>query len=120
MVGGTTNPLYSLLIAYTNDFLETDQMAAASAGMLFINGVGAMSGPIVVGFLMNRIGAYAFFLFIALLMSLVCIYGLYRMGQRAAISVEDTAPYLPITSRTTQVATEIAVELSDEEADPSE
>lgn len=119
IVGGTTNPLYSLLIAYTNDFLDTDQMAAASAGMLFINGIGAMSGPIVVGFLMSRIGANSFFLFISLLMTLVCVYGLYRMSQRAAISVEDTAPYLPITSRTTQVATEIAVELSEEELEHS-
>jgi len=115
LVGGTTNPLYSLLIAHSNDFLETEQMAAASAGMLFINGVGAMSGPIVVGVLMNRIGAYTFFLYIALLMSMICIYGLYRMSQRDTISVEDTAPYLPITSRTSPVATEIAVELSDEE-----
>ncbi len=117
VIGGTTNPLYSLLIAYTNDFLETDQMAAASAGMLFINGVGAMGGPIIVGFLMNRIGDYAFFLFITFLMLLVCVYGVYRMSQRAAISIEDTAPYLPITNRTSQVATEIAVELSEEESD---
>ncbi len=117
IVGGTTNPLYSLLIAYTNDFLETDQMAAASAGMLFINGVGAMSGPIIVGFLMNRVGPFSFFMFISVLMSIVCVYGLYRISQRAAVSVEDTAPYLPITSRTTQVATEIAVELSEEESE---
>ncbi len=117
IVGGTTNPLYSLLIAYTNDFLDTDQMAAASAGMLFINGIGAMSGPIVVGFLMTRVGSSSFFVFIAVLMSLVCVYGIYRMSQRATINVEDTAPYLPITSRTSQVATEIAVEISDEETD---
>ncbi len=117
IVGGTTNPLYSLLIAYTNDFLDTDQMAAASAGMLFINGIGAMTGPIIVGFMMNTLGASSFFIFIATLMSLVCLYGIYRMSQRAAISVEDTAPYLPITSRTSQVATEIAAEISDEESD---
>jgi MFS family permease len=117
VVGGTTNPLYSLLIAYTNDFLETDQMAAASAGMLFINGIGAMSGPIIVGYLMNRLGSASFFIFISVLMSLVCVYGLYRMSQRATVSVEDTAPYLPITSRTSQVATEIAVEISDEESE---
>jgi MFS family permease len=102
VVGGTTNPLYSLLIAYTNDFLETDQMAAASAGMLFINGIGAMSGPIIVGYLMNRLGSASFFIFISVLMSLVCVYGLYRMSQRATVSV---------------VATEIAVEISDEESE---
>ena len=29
MIGGLSNPLYSLLIAYTNDFLEHEDMAAA-------------------------------------------------------------------------------------------
>lgn len=117
IIGGTTNPLYSLLIAYANDYLESDQMAAASAGFLFINGIGAISGPIVVGLLMEKIGPHTFFVFIALLMTLVCIYGLYRMSQRSTISVADTVQYIPITSRTTQVATEIAAELSDEDFD---
>ena len=31
-IGGMSNPLYSLLIAYTNDFLEIDDMASASGG----------------------------------------------------------------------------------------
>lgn len=32
IIGGISNPLYSLLVAYTNDYLDTDQMAAASGG----------------------------------------------------------------------------------------
>ena len=42
VVGGMSNPLYSLLIAHTNDFLEPEDMAAASGGMIFINGLGAI------------------------------------------------------------------------------
>jgi len=114
-IGGTTNPLYSLLLAYTNDFLESDQMAAASGGMLFINGIGAMGGPIAIGYLMSKFGSLAFFVFIAILMLSIFFYGIYRMTQRAAIAVDETAPYIPITSRTTQVATEIAIEVSDDE-----
>ena len=41
-IGGMSNPLYSLLIAYTNDFLEPDDMASASGGLLFLNGLGAI------------------------------------------------------------------------------
>ena len=41
ILGGISNPIYALLIAYTNDFLGRDQMAAASAGLIFLNGVGA-------------------------------------------------------------------------------
>lgn len=48
-MGGMANPLYALLIAYTNDFLEHEDMAAASGGLMFINGLGAISGPLILG-----------------------------------------------------------------------
>ena len=55
-----SNPLYSLLIAYTNDFLEPDDMASASGGLLFLNGLGAISGPLFTGYLMTEIGPTGF------------------------------------------------------------
>lgn len=54
VVGGMSNPLYSLLIAHTNDFLEHEDMAAASGGLIFINGLGAIAGPLITGSLMDR------------------------------------------------------------------
>ncbi|MEM9785343.1 MAG: MFS transporter, partial [Pseudomonadota bacterium] len=45
IVGGMSNPLYALIIAYANDYLDKDDMAAASGGLLFINGLGAIAGP---------------------------------------------------------------------------
>ena len=68
LIGGTTNPLYSLLLAYANDYLETDKMPAASGGLLFINGCGAMSGPVLVGYVMEKFGIHWFFITIAVLM----------------------------------------------------
>ncbi|MDO6511243.1 MFS transporter, partial [Celeribacter halophilus] len=41
VAGGMASPLYSLLIAHTNDYLEPEDMAASSGGLIFINGVGA-------------------------------------------------------------------------------
>lgn len=117
LLGGMSNPLYSLLIAYANDYLEADQMPAASGGLLFINGVGAMSGPVTVGFIMNSLGTEYFFVFIALLMSIICGYGIYRSFKRDAIPVDEAAPYVALTSRSTQVAAEIAIEVVEEEAD---
>ena len=119
-LGGLTNPVYSLLIAYANDYLEVDQMAAASGGLLFINGVGAMGGPVMVGFLMNQFGTQFFFVFIAVLMAAICCYGIYRASVRESVSVDDAAPYIPITSRSTQVAAEIAIEVVEEEQDSTQ
>ena len=56
LIGGMSNPLYSLLIAYTNDFLEHEDMVAASSGLLFINGLGAVNGLLVLGWMIDRFG----------------------------------------------------------------
>ncbi len=123
LIGGTSNPLYSLLLAYANDYLDADQMPAASGGLLFINGCGAMSGPVVVGYVMERFGIHWFFITIATLMALICVYGIYRITQRTYdIAPEDVAPYVAMTTRITPMGAEIAIEAADEaqSADESE
>ncbi len=87
LLGGITNPVYALLIAYTNDFLSREEMAAASAGLIFLNGFGAIFGPLVTGWLMETTGPSGFFLFIAVLYIALTAYALWRMTRRAAPSV---------------------------------
>jgi MFS family permease len=86
VLGGVTYPMYSLLIAYTNDFLSKEQMAAASAGMIFLNGFGAIFGPLVTGWLMGVVGTRGFFLFMAVLYAIQIGYTIWRMTKRAAPS----------------------------------
>ncbi|TXH98889.1 MAG: MFS transporter [Pseudorhodobacter sp.] len=87
LLGGITYPMYSLIIAYTNDYLSKDQMAAASAGLIFLNGFGAIFGPLVTGWLMGVVGPRGFFLFIGLLYGVHSAYILWRMSRRAAPAV---------------------------------
>ena len=110
LVGGLTNPLYSLLIAHANDFIEYENMASAAAGLLFVNGVGAVSGPIIIGYAMNAYGPEIFFVIIALLMATLAIYAGYRMTQRATVS--DTSSYAAVLPNSTGVAVEIAQEFA--------
>jgi MFS family permease len=84
LLGGITNPLYALLIAYTNDFLSKDDMASASAGMIFLNGFGAIFGPLATGWLMETVGPPGFFLFIGVLFAGLAGYAAWRMTRRAA------------------------------------
>jgi MFS family permease len=112
LIGGVANPLYSLLIAYTNDFLEHSDMAAASGGLLFINGLGAITGPLLIGWLMTRFGADAFFVFVGTLLGLIALYAVYRMGRRPAPSVEATSSYAPVLPQASPVALEVAQEVA--------
>lgn len=109
IIGGMANPLYSLLIAHTNDFLEHENMAAASGGLLFINGLGAILGPVITGWIMGTsLGPAGFYLFTAILFGALIIYACYRATVRA--TVEDTGSFVPMGPTRTTVAMEIAQE----------
>ncbi len=120
LIGGASNPLYSLLIAYTNDFLDRDDMASASAGLLFVNGLGAITGPLLIGWIMETLGPWGFFVLIAALLAAIAVYGLYRMTQRAAPAVADTSSYAPIVPTGSPVAVEVAQEYALEFAEAQE
>lgn len=112
IVGGTSNPLYALVIAYANDYLAKEDMAAASGGLLFINGVGAIAGPVIVGFMMDGIGDNGFWLFTAILMGGIAAYGIYRTTRRSRSDIDqDSVPYAPVYPAATPVAAELAQEV---------
>ena len=119
LIGGMSNPLYSLLIAYTNDFLELDDMASASGGLLFLNGLGAISGPLLTGYLMTQTGPGGYFIILATLLGSLTVYGFYRMTQRG-ISDVDTSSYATVLPIASVVAVEIAQELAIEAAEEAE
>jgi MFS family permease len=58
--GGVTSPLYALFLAYTNDSLPAEDMPAASGGLVFTFGLGAIVGPLATGWAMQTIGPFAF------------------------------------------------------------
>ncbi len=99
VLGGVINPLYSLLIAYTNDHLTKEDMAAASAGMIFLNGLGAIGGPVVTGWMMAQVGPGGFFLLMGLLFGALAAYAGWRMTRRRAAPAGGSfAPIVPSAS----------------------
>ena len=120
--GGLAQPLYALLLAYANDYLEVEDMPAASGGFIFVNGIGAIVGPPMMGLLMGQVGPGGFWLFLAAVLGCVTIYGLYRMTQRQSAYVEeddyDSVPYANVMpGAATAVALEAAQELYIEAAE---
>lgn len=123
VAGGVSNPLYSLLIAYTNDYLEVEDMAAASGGLIFLNGVGASGSAILLGWFMSYYGANSFFVFIAALLGSIALFASYRSTQSEATPVEDTNPYAAVLPQASpiamEIAQEVAIEAIEEEASDS-
>lgn len=117
VMGGTSNPLYSLVVSYVNDYLEPADMASASAGLIFINGIGAMGAPLLVGYLMDKVGSDAYFFMIGLSFTVITAYALWRMTQRAATPVDETGPMVALTPVASQVSVDAAWEAAIEQAE---
>ncbi|HPD93966.1 MAG: MFS transporter [Rhodobacter sp.] len=117
LMGGISNPLYSLLLAYVNDYLDSADMAAASAGLIFINGVGAISGPIVTGWMMGAIGPAGFFLFMALIFGVMALYAAWRMTQRRS-TPDSSGTYTAMSPTASVISVEAALERSETESPP--
>lgn len=121
LIGGMSNPLYALLIAYTNDYLGTDDMAAASGGLIFVNGMGAITGPILTGWAMSVAGPAGFWLYLLATFVVLSVYVMYRMTQRASAYREeedyDAVAYAPVLPTATPVVLEAAQEFYAENAD---
>ncbi|MEQ9259655.1 MAG: MFS transporter [Roseovarius sp.] len=106
--GGMTTPLYALFLAYTNDFLSVEDMPAASGGLVFTFGLGAIAGPLLTGWAMQALGPFAFWLVLGVTFAAVALYALYRMTQRAPVATEDTESYLGVLPTASVVAVEAA------------
>ena len=111
IMGGMSNPLYALLIAYTNDYLQVEDMAAASGGLLFINGLGAILGPVITGWMLTVIGPGGFWVYLSFFMFALAAFVGWRMTQRASIFTEEAEDYDPVTyAPIMPTSTAIAVE----------
>ena len=117
LAGGMATPLYALLLAYTNDFLSAEDMPAASGGLIFTFGLGAIAGPLATGWAMETLGPYAFWLVLCVTFGVIALYALYRMTQRAVVPTAETESYLNVLPTSSLVAVEAAAEWAAENAE---
>ncbi|MCE7028016.1 MFS transporter [Jiella avicenniae] len=117
VAGGMTTPLYALFLAYTNDFLSSEQMPAASGGLVFTFGLGAILGPLVTGWAMEWAGPFTFWLVLAVTFGAIALYALYRMTQRPGVPASQTDSYIAVIPTSSPVAVEAASAWAVEQAE---
>ena len=79
---GFALPMFTLNLAYVNDFIDKERFVAAGAGLQIIFGIGAMGGPFLASIFMNIYGANGFFVYLAIFHLLVGLFGMYRITKR--------------------------------------
>ncbi len=108
VLGGLSLAMYPLCIAHTNDFLEPDQMVAASASLVLVQGIGASFGPLVSGAVMGGVGPVGYFWSLAVVHAAIGVFALYRMSRRASVPVDEQGLYAPMTSGASPVVGSVA------------
>ena len=83
-------PMFSLILAHTNDYIPKEKFVAAGAGLQFTFGLGAMSGPFLCSIFMNIVGSNGFFVFLFFFHAVIGMFGIYRMKVRQTVDNPDS------------------------------
>ena len=116
IAGGVANTLYSVVIAYTNDYLNNEEMSSAAGGLVFMSGIGGIILPVLAGQLMNIFGPESLIFILCLTFFTIVLYGLYRTTKRSGLDVELSTAHISIMPQATNVAVEISQEVAIEES----
>jgi len=103
---GMSLPMYSLVIAHTNDYLQPHEIVPASSAIAILVGIGAICGPILSSTFMKALGADGFFVYIFIVHGLLGLLGLYRMTKRAKPS-DTKSQYVPLPRNISQAGMEL-------------
>tara|TARA_Y100000590_G_scaffold29913_1_gene33286 strand:+ start:1 stop:951 length:951 start_codon:yes stop_codon:yes gene_type:complete len=96
LYAGMAIPLFTLNLAYVNDYIPREKFVAAGGGMQIIFGMGAMTGPFLCSLIMNKYGTNGFFVHLLSFHLIIGVFGLYRITRRPyADNPESTFTPLP-------------------------
>jgi MFS family permease len=79
LLGGMSYPLYSIVGAYTNDWIEPEHLNAAASQLVTLYGMGAVVGPFVAGGAMSFFGPKGFYWSLIGLHLCIAAFFVYRM-----------------------------------------
>jgi MFS family permease len=99
VVGGLSLPLYALLNAHTNDWINAEQMVGAGSRLVLASGLGAVAGPFAASTAMSAVGAAGFFWFLAAVHAGVACYAAWRLIRRAPMPVTEQSHFAAIPAR---------------------
>ena len=106
LYAGMAIPIFTLNLAYVNDYIPKEKFVAAGGGMQIIFGLGAMTGPFLCSLIMNRYGTNGFFIHLLFFHIIIGLFGLFRITKR---SYEDNpeSTFTPLPRNITPLGIEL-------------
>jgi MFS family permease len=107
-VGAASMPLYALCIATASDNTDMPLIQVAS-GILIMNSLGSIAGPLIVAPLVGWVGGAGFFIYAAICLGLGAAWAFYRISVTERPR-QSEAPFV-ILPKTTPVVAELSPDL---------
>jgi len=108
--GGFSIPMYSLFNAHVNDRVPLKKMVAASSGLIFLNGTGAILGPNLAALAIDLTGPNGFFITLATIHCIIGLLTLFRMLRKPAATSKQHVDFVAMPVRGTSYAVQLTVE----------
>ncbi|MEH0071333.1 MFS transporter [Pannonibacter sp. Pt2-lr] len=96
LFGGMIYSMYPVIVAHANDHAAPGEFLKTSGGLLMLYGVGTMIGPIAAAALMSATSPSALFHVTAGAHLLMVLFTIWRMTQRASLSVAEKSDFVPV------------------------
>ena len=106
LYAGFALPMFTLNLAYVNDFIQKEKFVAPGSGLQVIFGIGAMGGPIICSIFMNEYGPNSFFVFLFFFHVIIALFALYRITKRSTEDNPDST-FTPLPKNITPLGIEL-------------
>jgi MFS family permease len=97
LFGAFVFTLYSLAAATANDMVSAEQRVQVAGALLITYGAGAVSGPIIAGQFMTRLGPQGLFYYFALVSLMLASFAIVTRKRRAG-SPDKRKPFVAVPS----------------------
>ena len=99
-------PMFAIILAHTNDYIPKEKFVVAGAGLQFVFGMGAMTGPLLCSIFMNIVGLNGFWIFLAIFHCVIGAFGIHRMRVRETTENPDSQ-FTPMPESITPLGMEL-------------
>ena len=90
--------VYGLGVALSDGRIAQEEVLEAASTLLLVHGVGAVLGPLAAGLMMEIYGPGGLLVYFALVLSVMSVFGLWRLRAGTALPVDQQAAYVAVAT----------------------
>lgn len=94
--GGTSIPMYAVLIAHANDHMDAESFVEGAGTLLLAYALGATAGPLLAGGAMAVLGPAGLFVTLGLVFALLVAFIMVRLVARDSVPAEDKDDFVAV------------------------